>query len=290
MNLKCYLCPDRALFNANSQLSTINFYHYDGNGNVTELTDASGTTVASYRYTAFGQLRSSSGPAAEKNTYRFSTKPFDDVAACYYYGYRFYNPEMGRWLNRDPIAERGGVNLLVFVTNSPIDNWDYLGLQKPRTGNGNNPNNLPLQFNIGTSLNVGGCFNAGPFIICVTGGYSISKGKCCDSSTGEEKDVVELSGSISASTGLGISTGFTYSFDPIGQLGMVGGCPSGSIDSIWDAISGSFDVDAQLGPLAGSCSWSGPSSGWSCSAGIDFSLGASVTVGGTLKVSGQFLD
>ena len=137
---------------------------------------------------------------------------------------------------------------------------------------------------------MGGCFNAGPFIICVTGGYSISKGKCCDSSSGEEKDVVELSGSISASTGVGISTGFTYSFDPIGQLGTVGDCPSGSLNSIWDAISGSFDVDAQLGPLAGGCSWSGPTSGWSCSAGLDFSLGACVTVGGTLTVSGQFLD
>ena len=80
-------------------------YHYDGNGNVTELTDNSGNVVATYRYTAFGQLRSSSGSAAEANDYRFSTKPFDATSECYYYGYRYYDPMMGRWLNRDPILE-----------------------------------------------------------------------------------------------------------------------------------------------------------------------------------------
>jgi|GEM_PF-3093315 RHS repeat-associated protein len=224
---------------------------------------------------------------------------YDETASgMFYYGFRYYDASTGRWPSRDPIAETGGLNLYIFVKNDGLNYVDVLGEQgcDPVTGRGcrnrpsRNPSNLSFQFSVGTSLSVGGCFNAGPFIICVTGGYSISKGKCCDSSSGEEKDVVELSGSISASTGVGISTGFTYSFDPIGQLGTVGDCPSGSLNSIWDAISGSFDVDAQLGPLAGGCSWSGPTSGWSCSAGLDFSLGASVTVGGTLTVSGQFLD
>jgi len=30
-------------------------------------------------------------------------------------GYRFYNPELGRWINRDPIEEEGGLNLYGFV-------------------------------------------------------------------------------------------------------------------------------------------------------------------------------
>ena len=33
---------------------------------------------------------------------------FDEATALYYYGYRYYNPELGRWINRDPIGERGG--------------------------------------------------------------------------------------------------------------------------------------------------------------------------------------
>jgi len=39
-----------------------------------------------------------------------------------------YNPEQGRWINRDPISEEGGANLYNFVKNNPITAWDYLGL------------------------------------------------------------------------------------------------------------------------------------------------------------------
>ena len=42
---------------------------------------------------------------------------------------RFYNPESGRWPNRDPIEEQGGVNLYGFVGNNPINVWDKLGLE-----------------------------------------------------------------------------------------------------------------------------------------------------------------
>ncbi len=112
-------------------------YHYDGNGNVTELTNISGNTVATYRYTAFGDTWQSSGTAAQANHYRFSTKPIDGevVSAAsnafssglYYYGYRFYDPALGRWINRDPIGERGGLNLYGFVENDPVRKWDILG-------------------------------------------------------------------------------------------------------------------------------------------------------------------
>ena len=40
----------------------------------------------------------------------------------------FYNPSTGRWLNRDPIRERGGLNLYGFVGNSPVNRRDPLGL------------------------------------------------------------------------------------------------------------------------------------------------------------------
>lgn len=41
-----------------------------------------------------------------------------------------YDPNIGRWLSRDPIAERGGVNLYGFVENDGISRSDYLGLEK----------------------------------------------------------------------------------------------------------------------------------------------------------------
>jgi hypothetical protein len=46
-----------------------------------------------------------------------------------FYGYRYYDPVTGRWPSRDPIEERGGLNLYGFVKNSPSTLFDRLGLQ-----------------------------------------------------------------------------------------------------------------------------------------------------------------
>ena len=46
-----------------------------------------------------------------------------------YYGYRYYDPETGRWPSRDPIEELGGINLYGFVSNDGVNKWDYLGLE-----------------------------------------------------------------------------------------------------------------------------------------------------------------
>jgi RHS repeat-associated protein len=59
------------------------------------------------------------GPMAGFFPHRFSTKYFDDDTGLYYYGYRYYSPRLGRWISRDPIEERGGVNLYVFCRNCP---------------------------------------------------------------------------------------------------------------------------------------------------------------------------
>ncbi len=45
-----------------------------------------------------------------------------------YYGYRYYNPALGRWINRDPIEEDGGVNLFSFVENESLNRVDLFGL------------------------------------------------------------------------------------------------------------------------------------------------------------------
>jgi hypothetical protein len=44
-----------------------------------------------------------------------------------YYGLRYYNPEEGRFINRDPIGEYGGDNVYCFVSNSPIEQNDDTG-------------------------------------------------------------------------------------------------------------------------------------------------------------------
>ena len=44
-----------------------------------------------------------------------------------YYNYRYYSPELGRWLSRDPIEEQGGYNLYGMLGNGIVNNWDQWG-------------------------------------------------------------------------------------------------------------------------------------------------------------------
>jgi RHS repeat-associated protein len=92
------------------------------------LIDTNQSAVATYRYDPFGNAISSSGSLASANVYRFSSKEIHVASAMYYYGYRFYDPNLQRWLNRDPIMEGGGMNLYGFVLNDPIDSIDLVGL------------------------------------------------------------------------------------------------------------------------------------------------------------------
>jgi len=45
-----------------------------------------------------------------------------------YYGKRFYSPSLGRFINRDPIEESGGLNLYGFCGNNSVNRWDVLGM------------------------------------------------------------------------------------------------------------------------------------------------------------------
>ena len=65
--------------------------------------------------------------------FRFSSKYFENETSLYYYGYRYKNNE--RWLNRDPIEERGEINLYVFAINTPINLIDRDGRDNWHGGN-----------------------------------------------------------------------------------------------------------------------------------------------------------
>ena len=116
------------------------YYHSDANGNVTCLTDGSQNVVARYAYDPYGNLLAKSGSLADVNAYRFSSKEWNENSGLVYYLYRFYDPNLQRWLNRDPIGEGGfwspfiadwvafTPNLMIFVQNNPITYIDPLGL------------------------------------------------------------------------------------------------------------------------------------------------------------------
>ena len=60
-----------------------------------------------------------------------------------YYGYRYYHPQTGRWINRDPIEEEGGLNLYGFVGNNGVGDLDYLG-HAPLPGDAMTPADFAL--------------------------------------------------------------------------------------------------------------------------------------------------
>jgi RHS repeat-associated protein len=76
----------------------------------------------------FGNILSKSGPLADANIYRFSSQEYHQPSGLSLYLYRAYDPNLQRWLSRDPIGERGGANLYGFVGNSPQNYLDPLGL------------------------------------------------------------------------------------------------------------------------------------------------------------------
>lgn len=108
-------------------------YTYDANGNVGQVLDVdTGSIEAHYEYGPYGQRVNTAASGEIEQPIRFSTKYFDGETSLYYYGYRYYSPEWGRWIKRDPLGEDGGANLQAMVANAPTFEVDSLGLC-PRT-------------------------------------------------------------------------------------------------------------------------------------------------------------
>lgn len=136
---------------------TIYVPHYDAYGNVLRYTDAAGNVVAEYTYNAFGGTISSSGILADVFHIRYSTKYLDAESDLYYYAYRFYSPVLRRWLTRDPIEEKGGVNLYCFCRNNTLNAFDPLGQDRYMTTFSFNPNKD--QWHVGVAVDTWECQN-----------------------------------------------------------------------------------------------------------------------------------
>ena len=123
------------LLSVNTIGGSVHYPTFDGNGNITEYLTAAGAVAAHFEYDPFGNVVASTD-ATNQFEYRFSTKPQDSATGLLYYGYRWYDPLTGRWPSRDPIGEKGGLNLYGFVGNDGVDWVDLLGFAAVGTING----------------------------------------------------------------------------------------------------------------------------------------------------------
>jgi RHS repeat-associated protein len=105
------------------------FYTRDHLGSIRELTDSSGNTRARYAYNPYGRRTRLSGDADADFTFAGMFWSFEAGLGVTHF--RAYDPQLGRWLSRDPLRNaeiQEGPNLYAYVRNNPVNAIDPLGL------------------------------------------------------------------------------------------------------------------------------------------------------------------
>jgi len=103
------------------------FYHADGLGSISEITDATGAVKRRYTYSSFGKIESQLDPNVVQ-PYTFTARELDAEAGFYHYRIRSYDPSTGRFMQEDPIGFSGGTNFYRAVGNNPTTYLDPFGL------------------------------------------------------------------------------------------------------------------------------------------------------------------
>jgi len=101
------------------------FYHADGLGSITSLTNSSGALSATYTFDSFGNLASSTGTLT--NPFRYTAREFDTETNLYFYRARYLDPLVGRFVREDPIRFQGGINFYAYVGNDATNHFDSSG-------------------------------------------------------------------------------------------------------------------------------------------------------------------
>ena len=110
-------------------------YYYVTNlqGDVMGLVDTSGNSVASYTYDPYGKVLTATGELADKNPLRYRGYYYDSETGFYYVSSRYYDPEVGRWINADDADYIGAdgsplsYNLFAYCLNNPVNRTDVEG-------------------------------------------------------------------------------------------------------------------------------------------------------------------
>ena len=102
------------------------YYAFDMRGNTVNRLDSSRNVLNSSAYSAFGVQTSSASSSDPYDGFGAQVGYFKDVAGTTIHlcGTRYYSPDQARWLTRDSIWYKGGINLYGYVQNNPISGVD----------------------------------------------------------------------------------------------------------------------------------------------------------------------
>ena len=107
------------------------YFLYNATGTTSALTDDDGVVTSTSCYTAWGIETATQGET--ENIRKFSTKERSELLGIDYFGFRYYDPDLGRFFTRDPSGYPDGPNNYLYCTNSPVNNIDPLGLKSEET-------------------------------------------------------------------------------------------------------------------------------------------------------------
>ena len=105
----------------------VEHYAYNAVGSTVALTDTNGVPTKTDYYEAFGNITSSSGSSS--NNRLANTKERDFSIGLDNHGFRYFDPEIGRYITRDPLGYKDGLDVYLYVHNNPINHIDPLGLE-----------------------------------------------------------------------------------------------------------------------------------------------------------------
>ncbi len=113
------------------------YYYRDAQGSISAVADGSGNVLETYEYTAQGHFQITNGSGTVLtgtgigNDILYAGERYDSETGNYYCNARYYNPVLGRFLNRDPLpgAEFSqGTNMYAYCGNDPVNEIDPSGM------------------------------------------------------------------------------------------------------------------------------------------------------------------
>jgi len=115
-------------FSLGQTISGTSYYYFkDHVPSICGTTNSAGTIQAQYAYDPYGQVTKIAGSGPDSD-FQYAGYYYHSRSGLNLTLNRAYNASLGRWINRDPIEEAGGINLYAYVDNDPVDSVDISGL------------------------------------------------------------------------------------------------------------------------------------------------------------------